>query len=201
VADLDGDGTSEVLVAENGVGGVDMHGLTVYGHAGGGWAGSGSTWPSHDYVAANIGDAGAVATTPGAFWLDPMLYRGRAPVAAGAADLSVSIVDACAAACNFDAPVRVAAEVSNSGTRDAGARVDISLYRVDGGTETWLATTSLDALASGATAGVAFEVSTDDLGSDGLLVRVDDDGSGSGAHGECDETNNTAVTAATCEGL
>jgi hypothetical protein len=75
--------------------------------------------------------------------------------------------------------------------------ISISLYAVDG-EDLMLLETQLWEGALGAgeqTPSVVFEFIHEDLGADGFLVRVDDDGSGSikGRQDECDESNNAVA--------
>ena len=66
------------------------------------------------------------------------------------------------------------------------------MYRLDGTTETVIATqTVADAIPSGTTSStLVFPITKGDFGTDGIVVRVDDDGTGVGTQDECDEDNN-----------
>ena len=57
VADLDGDGHAELLVANSGGSHVA---LVVLEHDGTGWSGAGGTWPVYDYAVDNIGVDGGI---------------------------------------------------------------------------------------------------------------------------------------------
>ena len=51
VADVDGDGSAEIVIGSNG---SVWRGITVLGHAGDGWAKSGPTWAVHDFAMTNL---------------------------------------------------------------------------------------------------------------------------------------------------
>jgi hypothetical protein len=73
----------------------------------------------------------------------------------------------------------------------------VSLYALNGTVETLLGTQTLTAVlpAGESVDTLVFEFTKGDFGSDGVIVRVDDDGTGTatGVQTECDETNNWAA--------
>ena len=64
VADIDNDGSAEMLVANSPYGGDATTGLTVFGHDGSGWPASGPTWGLHDFSATNQNPDGSIPATP-----------------------------------------------------------------------------------------------------------------------------------------
>ena len=194
VADVDGDGSAEIVIASNG---SVWQGVTVLGHAGDGWAKSGPTWAVHDFAMTNLDEDGAVPSPAPKSWDVYNVFRARPTVDDAAVDLSVEIVDVCFSGCTDESPAEVAIQVGNPGGLEAEAGASVALYRLDGTTETLLAADTIPAaIASGETsATLVFSITKGDFGSDGILVRVDDDGTGAGTQDECDEDNNEDVYA------
>jgi hypothetical protein len=191
IADVDGDGSAEIIFASNG----DVwKGITVLGHNGSGWAKSGPTWPQHDFAVSNIGSNGEVPRPATPSWQELNLFRARPTLDEPGVDLQVRFVDSCLSGCEADHPGVLALQVSNHGTVGAWPGIAISLYAVDGEVLSLLETQIWEgALGPGEqTPSVVFEFIHEDLGADGFLVRVDDDGTDSikGRQDECDESNN-----------
>lgn len=89
--------------------------------------------------------------------------------------------------------VYVAYQVQNQGGADS-TETSVSLYIVDSGVETLFETQVVPVAASGeAMAGGSFAVPLAATGNGGFILRVDDDGTGSGVVSECDEDNNVHV--------
>ncbi len=61
IADVDNDGSAEIVVADNA---GAWQGITVFGHAGDGWPKSGTTWATHDFAVTNIEPDGHVPSRP-----------------------------------------------------------------------------------------------------------------------------------------
>ena len=81
-------------------------------------------------------------------------------------------------------------------------RLSVALYADNGGIRTLLSTQSLGRIAypGDLLAPLTFTIALSDIGSDGLVAVVDDDGTGAGSQNECDESNNTATwNEATCQ--
>jgi len=191
VADVDGDGSAEIVFASNG----DIwQGITVLGHKGSGWARSGPTWPQHDFAVSNIDPNGGVPSPAPNSWLEQNLFRARPTLDEPGVDLHLGEVDSCLSGCETDHAGVLSFQISNQGTQPARPGIAVSLYAVDGDVQSLVQSqTYAGALAPGEqSASLVFEFTRGDLGADGFLVRVDDDGSGSikGRQDECDESNN-----------
>jgi len=194
VADVDGDGSAEIIFASNG---EVWKGITVLGHNGSGWAKSGPTWPQHDFAVSNVGLNAEVPSPATPSWHEMNLFRARPTLDEPGVDLQVRFVDQCLSGCEAEHPGVLALQVSNHGTVASWPGISISLYAVDG-EDLMLLETQLWEGALGAgeqTPSVVFEFIHEDLGADGFLVRVDDDGTGSikGRQDECDESNNAVA--------
>jgi hypothetical protein len=187
-ADVDHDGSAEIVIASNG---GAWHGITVFGHSGSGWQASGPTWGTHDFAVTNLDADGTVPSPAPLSWTVHNVFRARPMVdAGGSSDLYIFFEDICVASCE-NGPVRVSFGVANQGALDVAAGVSAALYALDGSTETLVDSLFIDEVPAGAViAGGVFEFHPDDQGPDGLLMRIDDDGAGLGIITECDETNN-----------
>ncbi len=188
IADVDRDGSAEIVISSNG---GHWKGVTVIGHSGSGWQASGPTWGTHDFAVTNLDADGVVPTPPPLPWTTNNVFRARPMVDdPGAADLYILLEDVCIASCE-NGPVRVSYAVANQGGLDVDSGVEVALYALDGGTETFVDSEFIDAVpAGGIIAGETIEIHPDDWGPDGILLRVDDDGTGTDTVPECDETNN-----------
>lgn len=184
VADVDHDGSAEVVLASVGAG--EVRGITVFGHADGAWPSAGPTWGVHDFSETNLGLDGTVPTFPVPPWQEGV-FRAR-PAGDGARpDLTVSFTDACAMDCTFG-PVRVAVQVANRGSVDVDAGVALEIWAVDFEGERLATTITLPALPAGQRLeGMEIALDPEDVGTDGFSAVIDPDG----RVRECDEANNT----------
>jgi hypothetical protein len=187
IADVDNDGSAEIVVADNG---GTWRGVTVFGHAGDGWPKSGTTWATHDFAVTNIEPDGHVPSPPEPSWQVYNVFRARPAVDdPSSADLSVAITDVCVADCDYG-PVKLSFQVTNKGGAEVDAGALVSIY-ADDGVPRFVASVALPAVPAGTTlAGVEVDLTPADIGIYGFIVRVDDDGTGAEQVRECDETNN-----------
>ncbi|MCB9791349.1 MAG: hypothetical protein H6741_01365 [Alphaproteobacteria bacterium] len=184
-ADVDGDGSGELLYGSN----SGLNGITVIGSADGDWPYAKPVYNQYGYYGANINDDLSVpAPVPDPWLSDANLFRGQpsALYVAGAPNLQVSITDVCAASCEEGGLVEVAGVVWNSGGAAAPAGTEVRLFGRPSGTDVPILTTQLsDDLAPGTSVAVSFTTVIEMVG-DRLLLRVD----GNEQVDECDETDN-----------
>jgi len=188
VADTDGDGHAEIMIASNY--GAPWGAISAWEHDGSGWPAAGSTWAIHDFAITNVLPDGTVPASPDPWWLRYNVYRAR--VAAddpSTPDLVAEITDVCVADCDYG-PVQVGVVVANQGGADVPAGAQLTLWAQDGSPRV-IATRTLPEILTGARLdGILFELSPADVGATGFVVTVDDDGTGTGSIDECDEDNN-----------
>ncbi len=186
VADVDGDGSGEIIVVSNG---GQVLGVTIFGHDGDGWAAAGPAWPIHDFAVTNIGADCSIPQEPEPSWLTHNVFRARPVVDKPALpDLLVTIHEICKS-CSTD-EVHVTYQVCNQGGLDVDAGQILSLFAVDMGMETLIETQTLPAIGSGVCAtGDMFVFDPALLGDGGIVARLYDDGMGSEPDIECDLTN------------
>jgi len=190
IADVDGDGSAEIVIASNRLSGSPWAGITVFGHAGNGWARSGPTWGLHDFAVTNLNPDGSVPSPTPPPWTKHNVFRARPTVdKLPRPDLVPRIHQVCVISCD-PGPAQVSYGVDNQGAVDVAAGAPISLYGLDGGTETLVETQTLPAVPAGASVpGGVFEFHPD-LWGDGILLRVND---GVPAEGQCVVSNNDLV--------
>ena len=197
VADVDNDGSAEIIIGSNNYSFSGWSGITVFGHNGSGWRKSGPSWHTHDFAVTNINPDGSVPAAPQPWWQIYNVYRARPSVDSAALDLQVGFVDVCAASCEPGGVVEATVQLSNHGGVDSAPDVSVSLYSDSGGVRTLIATQIAPGiLASGwSTDSLLFSFTADQLGTDGLVAVVDDDGTGTSAQDECVESDNAVVWA------
>lgn len=197
IADVDNDGSAEILFSSaSAIDENPKRSLTVLGHRGDGWARSGSAWPGHDFAVSNVQPDGSLPKEIPLYWLDQNVYRARPIVDTWnmGVDLAVQISDVCYEGCEPESMVQVAIQVTNNGIQDSYQDIPVSLYSVDGDDFTLLETFHVDAIpAATQNEGLILELTVEQGGKDGYVVRVDDDGSGFGIELECAEDNNQDI--------
>ncbi|MFN7146522.1 MAG: FG-GAP repeat domain-containing protein, partial [Myxococcota bacterium] len=80
VADVDNDGSAEIVYVSNDYWHTGWNGVTVLGHNGDGWKKSGTTWNVHDFAVTNINPDGSVPVVPDPPWQVHNVYRARPSV-------------------------------------------------------------------------------------------------------------------------
>ncbi|MCB9766213.1 MAG: hypothetical protein H6739_40935 [Alphaproteobacteria bacterium] len=176
VADVDGDGSAELVVSEVIWTGPER-GIQVFGHPGNGWMPARPTWNQHGYGRTQADDVGRIVTAPDPPWQTQNSYRagelGRAENGSlPLPDAALQLVDACA--CD-EGRVRVVVRVANEGLAELPAGVRVALGVGDNGAWLELADAETEApVPSGATSeGIVFVLRGDDLISDTLTLRVE----------------------------
>ncbi|MFN7146967.1 MAG: FG-GAP-like repeat-containing protein, partial [Myxococcota bacterium] len=185
VADVDGDGSTEIIVGSNDMWWTGWNGITVIGDADGSWASARPIWNQHAYHITNVEDDGSVPAVQVENWDTWNNFRaGGTEEGPGQwrADLGPAPVDVCLADCDGGEAV-IYVPVLNRGLV-AGVGFDVAVTRADG-TEVWTETVaSLDAGA--ATMLGPVRLKQIEWGSDSPVVTVD----ARAAVEECDEADN-----------
>ncbi len=185
IADLDADGSSEILVAScqyrtSG----DWTGMTAIESASGSWMASRPIWNQHAYHISNINDD---ASLPDPADADLSLHNSfrAGGLVDGPSDWLVDLdVDwqACQDACGL---VPVTFSVANTGLKDA-TNVEITLFRYEEGLPIAVGSDNIGTLLSGARASAEVDMGLADWGEGDLWVEVSHDG----LQAECNEDNN-----------
>jgi hypothetical protein len=191
IADIDGDGSAEIVISSNG---GEWTGVTVFGHVDNAWAKAGPVWPIHDFAVSNIGTDLKIPSPIPMPWRTHNVFRARPTIDEPAHDLTVSINDVCVTSCEDDATVRVAVQVANQGPADSPGVVRLQLLRIDGEDESLIAERETTTpVASGASLpSIVFTLERQDIGTDGLKVTAETRSTLLDISAECDLTNNEA---------
>jgi hypothetical protein len=198
IADLDADGHTEIIVANQG-----SDGLTIYQDATNSWAPSRAVWNQHAYTITNINDDLSVPVTATPNFTTYNSYHSALPTIAGETlgnELEADILEICADDCDAGY-LRVYGRVLNTGNGDVEAGVKVSLYGMPG--NVLLATGETTAVVPALMSSDSIELlaeAADVRALDGIELRVDDDGTGTSRIAECDELNNAyAMDGAWCD--
>jgi len=194
IADVDRDGSADVLITSANYRIPGWAGLTMFSHAQGAWARSGPTWHTHDFAVTNINEDGRVPARPEPWWQIHNVYRARPTTNETYVDLQVAINDVCFTGCAQNDLARVSAQIYNTGSSTSRSEVPVALYTRDGERLELLQVRRLRQRvpAGGVSAGLVFEVPARRVARDGFHIVVNDDGSGFlDYQDECDYDNNT----------
>ena len=192
IADVDGDGHAEIVVANTyGPGALQYSGLTVFGDANNSWRPGRKIWNQHAYFITNVNDDGTIPTNPEINWDSYNSFRSGALTSGmsglSAPDLQVGESDECQTTCADDGSMTVWAHVGNTGAADVPAGTVVQMYTFVGGVETLAGTTTVDVpiIAGSFSDGVSITApGVDPTAVESIILRVV-----SGVS-ECDETNN-----------
>jgi hypothetical protein len=199
IADVDNDGSAEIVVSTNDFecGSIlsctpGFSGIRVFSDANDNWVSTRRIWNQHTYHIDNIEEDGSVPAVEPASWLSHNTYRLNAQTTIdpqAAPDLVPDTGDISVDSCD----IRLQAWVVNSGAVRVGAGLPVSFYTEENGTRTLIGTAqTLLPLEPGDGERVALRV-TIQPGDYDVIVVVDDDGTGASTQNECNEANNEAV--------
>ncbi|MCB9758441.1 MAG: hypothetical protein H6739_01240 [Alphaproteobacteria bacterium] len=202
VADVDNDGNAEIVLPTNNYARSGWDGLYVLGEANDQWPSARPVWNQHAFSRSHINDDLSVPAGPYHAWLDHNTFRAQASAGVdplSAPNLSVGLIDVCED-CSAGS-LEVYVSLDNDGAVFVPEGVSIALYADDASVRTLIDVTTTTARCEPGQrlAPVVFTISPGDVGADGLVAVVDDDGTGAGVHSECDETDNAGTwDALTC---
>lgn len=186
VADVDGDGSAEILFGHNPYQGqtTAFRGISVIADAADSWVPTRQIWNQHPYHLTNVKDDGGIPVNADANWLSFNNFRSgdiHAGEGSAAPDLVPEIVAVCEDACD-EGEVFVWLRVRNEGAAASAPGIPVALLAES----TLLGSEDLDAIAAGAASPVyVFQFNPDDLAGRAMSTHV-----GATAN-ECDTTNNT----------
>jgi hypothetical protein len=202
VADVDGDGSAEIVLVRSYNYSGPTSALLVLGHAHNAWPAAGPAWPVWDYDGVNVRSDGTLAPGPRRPWDHG--NRVRARPAASSPDLRPEIAGLCVGACTKEGRARIAWRVANEGAGPATGGFEVRVYaRVMTGLDRKLLGSFQvsERVVEGRTVEGVYEFGLEGLDPGrGLLIglSVDDDGAG-GRLRECDEADNEVWAPLACE--
>jgi len=193
VADVDGDGSAEIVVTASEYQGSTLSGIFIFGDAQSRWVGARPVWNQHTYHVTNVNDDGTIPAHERPSW--PVLngYRQQQSAPGGVVqpclfaqpDLTVSHP-------RLGAARTVTVRVGNGGARSSGASVPVTFYDGDPSVARHpLATMTTAVVEAGAFEDLTFTLPPGQSTSDTLWIVVDDRGDGHGTVQESNEGNNS----------
>jgi hypothetical protein len=207
VADVDGDGNSEIVVVANdwaydgrcdwAAGYAARHGVFVYGDAHDRWVPTRRIWNQHTYHVTNVNADGSIPFVETNNWVLEDLNNYRMNVQGegvyNAPDLAIIALSVDLSGCPGTATLQ--ARVANLGNLGVPAGVSVAFYEgtpMTPGALLGTAVTTVD-LLPGASTLVTIETPLEGSPPFAFFAVVDDDGAGAGVVVECDEDNNREV--------
>ena len=187
IADVDADGSTEIVLASNNYSYSGWNGITVIGDAGNSWAPARPIWNQYGYHITNVEDDGRIPAVQQENWLTWNSFRAGGTLSGLShwlSDVTPGDIDYCFETCAADV-LLMAVHVQNTGLLDAAAS-QLTLQS-DGDSGAVLHEGAVPPLLSGAEAVVGpIEVSRTDWGDGRVLLQLDSDD----VLDECDEDNN-----------
>ncbi len=184
IADVDNDGSTEIIVASNNYGFSGWNGITVIGDSSDSWAPARPIWNQYAYHITNVNNDGTIPTVQTKNWLTWNNFRAGGTELGPShwqADLRVGPKDVCEMECDADV-VTFYISVQNYGLLDA-VDFDVILER-DGVMDS----ITIPSLISGAARMVGpFELTREEWEDGTITARIDPDSRVE----ECREGNNT----------
>ncbi|MEC7949124.1 MAG: VCBS repeat-containing protein [Myxococcota bacterium] len=196
VADVDGDGSTELIVP-NGGGhrGEDRAGLYVLGAAEGTWLMSRQVWNQHAYSIVNVNDDLTIPSPARSNWPVHNNFRSGdpQPLASWRRADPVPVADICLSECR-EGRILVVVRAGNSGAERFDPGVPVSLYTQPSAPIHLGTNWTTEPVEPGATSeALRFEVAPEDIREDTLWLVVDDDAGREAVVDECNEDNNVLV--------
>lgn len=186
IADVDGDGSTEIVLASNNYTYAGWTGITVIGDLTSTWAPARKIWNQFAYHITNVADDGSIPAVQADNWASWNNFRaggtGLGP-SDWLADLQAGPAEVCVEACSADV-VRFSVAVRNHGRLSAPESVAVVQRSSDGTVLTQAALPSVDS-GEAVWAG-PFELTKDEWGPGTLALHADLPGTVE----ECDDTNN-----------
>jgi hypothetical protein len=189
IADVDGDGATEILLASNQLSYTGWEGLTVIGDADSSWAPARETWNQFAYAISNIDDDGSIPAAPVPNWALWNTFRAggtREGLSQWRANLAPGAPAVCLDACD-EGRVHLFLPVESRGLIGPSGTVAVGFHPHHPSSDP-VAGTTFAGLPSGVARWVGPFTLTEAEWGPGVLVAVVD---GPGAVEECDEGDNT----------
>ncbi len=201
IADIDGDGHGEILIASNNCvyPPCSWTGLHALGSADNDWPWAPPVYNQHAYQRGDIEDDLSVSTDTTAYWLrDENILRGQSTrmTTPELPNLQGTVHEACVASCKPGGYAQLALQIWNSGSADTEGTVVARLYAIISDTQELVAEfTFEDPIPAQGSTEWFFETTQELLGSELMLVVDEDD-----TIEECIEDDNVGVlTTSVCD--
>lgn len=188
IADVDGDGSSEIVVASNNLYTAEWNGITVIGDADGTWAPSRPIWNQKAYSITNVNDDGTIPAAPIPNWTVWNSFRAAGSLnrlPGSRPDLALGQPELCLDDCD-EGRVKFWIPGENTGIDDISSEVSVAIRRDEAGGPT-ITQDALRSLAAGTADVLGPFVLTQEEWGEGVWAVMDPDG----RIDECDEEDNT----------
>lgn len=190
IADVDDDGSAEIIVAHAARTDLAVEGISIIGSESSGWMPARSVWNQHGYSVFSIDDDLAVPADPSPNWPELNSFRSADTLGTTQAfdrNARPALVDVCNLDCDTGVQ-RVVVRVDNPGTEDLPVGVRFHFVATIGGAEVVVASGQVEEPIPAGTAsrGLAFDIDLALMPERDLSVVVDPDD----RVRECDETDN-----------
>lgn len=188
IADVDGDGATEIVLGSNQLSYTGWQGITVIGDADSSWAPARPIWNQFAYSITNIEDDGSVPTSPAPNWLSWNNFRAGGTELGPSGwrpDLALGEPELCLDDCDAGS-VQAWVPVENTGLIAATGDIPLS-FRQHGESGPEVAGNTVSIVGSGTARYLGpFTLTAEDWGTGHLVVVVDPED----ALEECDEEDN-----------
>jgi hypothetical protein len=188
IADVDGDGSAEVVTPMSNYGSKSQRGLSVRGSSTDSFMSARPVWNQHAYNIVNINDDLSIPTTQAANWPDYNSFRSADLIAqTGALDVNaqVELVDICTLECD-QGSVRVVVRVTNEGPGELAAGLGVVVEEAATGAILDSVVVASPIAAGQSTEGLVFDLALEDMTTGTLRVVADP----FGIQTECNEDDN-----------
>lgn len=196
MADVDRDGSTEIVFANNNYAYSGYDGVYVLGEVNDEWVSTRTVWNQGPFWSGNINEDMSVPTDAEMPWELANNFRSQMSITANptaSQDYKARILGMCEDKDDPAGALEVWVTVENAGAVFGLDGIDVALYADNGGTWTLLGVQqTTDTIDAGQVlAPMSFTIDPSDLGSNGLVAVADDDGTGQGSRRECIEDNNS----------
>jgi hypothetical protein len=196
VADLDGDGSVEIIVPSacgNCDGDWDSDPIRVYRNTNRDWPPGSPIWPSATWSGTSMFVDGSIPRTPEPSWLTTEVWRGQPETMLTGWDLRPEIVESCASSCDpLVGRVTLALRLANLGPQEVQRGAPIAVYGLDSdGTPSLLEVRWFHEFIDNGWASATVELELElEQAERGIVLVAGDDGSGAVVVQDCDQGNN-----------
>jgi hypothetical protein len=193
VADLDGDGSVEIIVPNACSACEHSPALRVYRNTNRDWPPGSPIWPSSTWSGTSLFLDGSIPRTPEHSWLTTKVWRGQPEAMIPGWDLRPEVTASCASSCDPEVGlVLVALRLVNLGPQEVQRGAPVAVYGLDeDGVRTLLEVRWFHEFIDNGWASATVELElTVEQAIGGIVLVAGDDGSGAVVMEDCDLRNN-----------
>jgi outer membrane protein assembly factor BamB len=193
VADLDGDGSVEIIVPSICDQCEGDSAIRVYRNANRDWPPGSPIWPSATWSGTSLFLDGSIPRTPEPSWLTTKIWRGQPEAMLRGWDLRPEVGDSCASSCDPGVgQVLLTLRVVNLGPQEVQRGAPVAIYGLDqAGVRSLLEVRWFTEFIDNGWASASVEVALDlEQALLGIVVVAGDDGGGALLMEDCNQRNN-----------